>query len=303
MSQLVIRPTTVEDAAAIAAVCNALALKLHGEADVSEEHIAHWFGLPELAFWGAELDGRLVGHLDVQHEREANRFEADARVHPVAWGEGVADALLETAEAWAGERASPGAVLRAYADAPEEEQRDALGRRGYVFVRHFFRMGIDLDGLVAEPDWPVGMTVRPFEAADEQRVYDAHLEAFADHWGFRPIGIEEWRHHMLDNPRYEPELWKLVEDGDELAGFSINSWHSSGDPTYGWISVLGVRSAWRRRGLGDALLRSSFAVLQRRGATRVGLGVDAENTTGAVALYERAGMSPTRRQDVYELRL
>ena len=51
-----------------------------------------------------------------------------------------------------------------------------------------------------------------------------------------------------------------------------------------------MRRPWRRRGLGLALLLHSFRDFAARGATRVGLGVDAENTTGAVGLYERAGM-------------
>jgi ribosomal protein S18 acetylase RimI-like enzyme len=54
--------------------------------------------------------------------------------------------------------------------------------------------------------------------------------------------------------------------------------------------------------LGSALLLASFSEFGRRGATRVGLAVDAENLTGAVALYERVGMSPVRRYDIYEKR-
>jgi len=45
-----------------------------------------------------------------------------------------------------------------------------------------------------------------------------------------------------------------------------------------------------------------FAEFARRGCTRVSLGVDAENTTGAVALYERAGMRQVRRNDTWERR-
>jgi ribosomal protein S18 acetylase RimI-like enzyme len=80
----------------------------------------------------------------------------------------------------------------------------------------------------------------------------------------------------------------------------MGQWHTSGDPAFGWVEVLGVGRPWRGRGLGLALLRHAFVEFAARGATRVGLGVDAENTTGAVRLYERAGMQPVRRQDVYE---
>ena len=68
----------------------------------------------------------------------------------------------------------------------------------------------------------------------------------------------------------------------------------------GWVGILGVRLSWRRRGLATALLQHSFRDFRARGATRVGLGVDAENTTGAVRLYERVGMQVVRRDDTYE---
>jgi len=54
---------------------------------------------------------------------------------------------------------------------------------------------------------------------------------------------------------------------------------------------LGVRKPYRKRGLGYSLLKQSFKLFQERGYTRAGLGVDASNPTGAVALYERVGLS------------
>jgi mycothiol synthase len=64
--------------------------------------------------------------------------------------------------------------------------------------------------------------------------------------------------------------------------------------------VLGVRRAWRRQGLGLALLRHAFLAFRARGMTRAALDVDAANLTGAVRLYERAGMHVAKRSDTYE---
>ena len=58
-----------------------------------------------------------------------------------------------------------------------------------------------------------------------------------------------------------------------------------------------MRKPWRRRGLGETLLRAAFRELYLRGRRRVGLGVDAENVTGALRLYERVGMHVMRRGD------
>jgi mycothiol synthase len=300
VSRLTVRTTTADDAPALAELANAESATLHGEQEASVEHVAHWFDLPDLSFWGAELDGRLVGYLDVRHERETNRFESDLRVHPDAWGEGVPDLLLETAEGWAGTQGEEGPVVQVFTGERNAEVRTALERRGYSTVRHFFRMEIDLRKAGNGPVWPEGITERAFgRQGDEQRLYEADIEAFAEHWGFVPVSFEKFS-QLLTGPEDDPSLWKLAEDGGELAGFAVNAWHSSGDRSFGWVRILGVRPRWRRRGLGEALLRSSFAELAGRGATRAGLGVDAENTTGAVALYERAGMFVARRDDVYE---
>jgi ribosomal protein S18 acetylase RimI-like enzyme len=105
---------------------------------------------------------------------------------------------------------------------------------------------------------------------------------------------------FLDNPQFDPELWLLAEDDGEIAGISLCQRQRSADPALGWVQTLGVRPPWRRRGLATALLQHSFAELQRRGARRAGLGVDAENPTGAVRLYERAGMHVDRRNDTWE---
>jgi ribosomal protein S18 acetylase RimI-like enzyme len=126
------------------------------------------------------------------------------------------------------------------------------------------------------------------------------MDSFADHWDFRPQSFAQWRGFTVDREDFDPSLWWLVEDRGELAALSLNRWHFSGDPRFGWVEVLGVRPPWRRRGLGAALLRHSFQDFRARGATRVGLGVDAENTTGAVRLYERVGMRVVRRNDIYE---
>jgi ribosomal protein S18 acetylase RimI-like enzyme len=129
------------------------------------------------------------------------------------------------------------------------------------------------------------------------------MDAFADHWDFHRGPLEEWLSYNVRDHAFDPSLWWLAEDGDELVALSLNQWHFSGDPQYGWIGILGVRPAWRRRGLATALLRHSFRDFRERGATRVGLGVDGENTTGAVRLYEKAGMQVVRRNDTYEQKL
>ena len=90
-----------------------------------------------------------------------------------------------------------------------------------------------------------------------------------------------------------------IWDGDQIAGTLIAAPELGG----GWVASIGVREPWRRRGLGLALLRRSFGQFWDRGERRVQLGVDAGNATGALRLYERAGMHVVWEAVVYEKEL
>jgi mycothiol synthase len=190
--------------------------------------------------------------------------------------------------------------VRSFVQGDDPVLRTVLEAAGWKPIRYSFQMRIDLDAEPPEPEWPDGLEPRNLRSREEERVYEAHMDAFADHWEHHRHTFEDWRDFHLRKPGFDPSLWWLVDDGDELAAISLNAWHFSGDPRYGWIHVLGVRPQWRRRGLATALLRHSFRDFRALGATRVGLGVDGENTTGAVRLYEQVGMREVRRTDTYE---
>jgi ribosomal protein S18 acetylase RimI-like enzyme len=148
-------------------------------------------------------------------------------------------------------------------------------------------MVIGLDEPPPPPEWPPGITAAPFDLADARAVHAAIQEALADDWGHTPTSFDEWTRIRLESPDFDPSLWTVAWDEDEVAGVI------RGDPKRwggGWIGMLGVRRPWRRRGLGLALLRRTFVELLSRGERRVGLGVDAQNPSGATRLYERAGM-------------
>jgi ribosomal protein S18 acetylase RimI-like enzyme len=163
-------------------------------------------------------------------------------------------------------------------------------------------MSIALDSPPA-PDWPDGIEVATYTPADEAAVHEAHQESFRDHWEHKDETIEEWRKWLIASPSFDPSLWFVARDGEEVAGISLCSVAPSGDPEHGFCRVLAVRRPWRRRGLGFALLRHSFVEMERRGMTKASLGVDAESLTGAVALYERAGMHVERRTDCWQKEL
>jgi mycothiol synthase len=285
-----IRRAHESEAAALADLMNEHARRAFGETELGEAEVRHWFTLPEIWIRVAERGGELVGYMDATRRGEAGAMELDVR----ALDREAAEALLAAAEDH--ERKGK---LRAVAQGDDLIMPAVLEEDGWKLIRSSYQMRIELDGDVPEPRWPDGVVVRTLEPGEEERVYETNNAAFADHWDFAPQSFEHWRAY-IDRPNFDPTLWWLVEAGGELIAFSANTWHFSGDPEFGWVDILGVRPQWRRRGLGTALLHQSFQDFRERGATRVGLGVDAENTTGAVRLYERAGMQVHRRNDMYE---
>ena len=122
------------------------------------------------------------------------------------------------------------------------------------------------------------------------------IEAFADDWGYHPEPFDEWADDYAGSPNYDPTMWLLAGDGTEPVAALVAQ--VFGDR--GWISELGVLKSHRGRGIADALLRRSFATFAERGFGRVMLNVDAENPTGATALYERVGMRIIKRWDLWE---
>ena len=176
-----------------------------------------------------------------------------------------------------------------------------LEREGYAPVRHFYRMTIELTDETPEPAWPDGCGLVPFDLErDGPSVHAAIEEAFASEWGHTPETAEKWHARTPKRAGYAPELWIVVRDGDEVAAVTVVDSKRFG---MGWIAAVAVRPAWRKRGLGLAMLYEAFHRLRERGETAAGLGVDVQNSTGATRLYERAGMQRAWAATVYEKEL
>ena len=259
-------------------------------------------------------NGEMAGYIEVW-------TNSTPLVHPWMWGRvdpeyedmGIGTYLMY----WAEERA-----LRELPRVPAELRfaprvgtlREAVKPKrlfedlGYRYIRSSYHMLIEMDAPVPEPVWPEGITLRTFNPeTDAEAVYRADVDSFRDHFGFveQPFeeGFQRFRHFVFDKQDFDPTLLFLAMDGEEVAGFNICQAHSFDDPEKGWVGTLGVRRPWRKRGIGLALLRHSFNEFYRRGIRKAGLGVDAQNLTGALQLYQNAGMHVEQAFDQYEKEL
>jgi ribosomal protein S18 acetylase RimI-like enzyme len=145
------------------------------------------------------------------------------------------------------------------------------------------------------------MRVRHPEGDADLRIAHAiHEAAFAEHYDSQPRTFEEWT--AAGRGRHEqPVSWiasVLHEDGSaEDVGVVLSRYRD----TMGWIRMLGVLAEARGRGIGSLLLRLAFHGFAEAGQDTVGLGVDTENATGALGVYERAGMTRLYAVDTWKI--
>jgi mycothiol synthase len=313
-----LRGATLGDLPEAVEMFNACARRLIGTDEVTlEGYRREWeipvLNLPEDVKVVIAPDGSIVGCQEVWDLFDPHtRINTWGRVHPDHQGYGIATALLRWAEGRARNaipRAPAGArvVMLNWINSLDTAARSVMMRSGFSLIRHNYRMRIDLIETPPAPVWPKGITLRTFDPdRDLEAIAWADREAFRDHWGFveRPFeqDLQMFR-HWLGEPRFDPSLWFLAMSGNKVAGFSLCDPRTEDDAEMGWVSALGVLRPHRKQGLGLALLRHSFGELYRRGRRAVGLGVDAYNLTGALRLYERAGMRVCRQNNTYEKEL
>jgi mycothiol synthase len=303
------RAATLDDIPAVVAVGRACDLEDFGEVDMHEDWIRDDWGRPRFdvttdTWVVVEPDGEIVAFAYTWDEEPFTIFDSAGWVHPRHRGLGIGTALALAVERRAArdlEKVPAGSALRVHqsfdADASGARAPDSSGARtlferlGYLLEREFMHMQIDVPDGFDAGDAPAGIVIRPRVEADDPGIFIVMDEGFRQHWGYQPEPYEDWLQQCFASASFDPTLWFVALEGDEIVG-ALQSHMIDG---HGWVSSLAVRDAWRRRGIGEALLRAAFAAFRERGTTTVVLNVDRDNTTGATRLYERAGMRLRRR--------
>ena len=312
------RPARIEDAEAIALMMNAHAQAYMHRDVTSGEDLGRQMQMPGIDM---ARDSCLVESPsgEIAGIGFAFAFEPFVQVHSIGVvaldyrGNGLGSAILDWIEDRARaavERAAPGTrvVLDQGMDEREVDGRRLLESRGYEAVRHFWKMLIEMDEPPATPIWSEGIRLSVYDPKDDlEAAFHAGRDAFRDHWGHvdSPVeeGLQRLRHRIATDPDFDPTLRFLAWDKDEISGVCYANPKDGTDRSTGYITTVGVRRPWRRRGIALALLLHTFGEFYRRGIRRVALHVDAASLTGATRLYERAGMRVGELAHAYEKEL
>lgn len=182
----------------------------------------------------------------------------------------------------------PAGELFAFADEADTERRAALAALG--FRPHRRELELLLPTGVESAELPAGIRVLH---GDEVRVEELRL--LDDALRGDVPGTEGWRwdgdgfREETFSEHFDPALYLVAADEatGELVGI-VRIWNRPDGPKLG---LVGVRRAYRRRGITRALLARAFATLRERGVAEVETSVD-ETNVASRALLEALGGAP-----------
>ena len=315
LEDMQVRSAEMKDVDELFELFDHYSLTCFGESDFCKEDLVKDLQTPGLDL---EKDTRLIfdnGRLAAAMIIFAT---SETPVHPFLWGavhseyekQGMGTALLT----WAEERAQH-VKSKVPADARIAVRTEfghghlatekLMSKMDFECIRQSYRMFNPFDAEPQKPQQLEGFTFRSFdENKDIEKMFWAIEDSFKDHFGFVPrtpeFGLPRFRHSYIEDHAYDPGLWQIAEDGDQVAGFLIGRTESYDDPEVGHVSMLGVLRPWRGKGLASYMLRQTFYEQYQRGKKGVDLHVDASNLTGALRLYKKVGMNVDKVYDTYE---
>lgn len=259
----------------------------------------------------AEIDGTVVAYGErswVDTTDGAYReYRTDGAVLPEWRRRGIGTALLVENQRRSRQLAATHTTDRArmFGSWTSDRQFGSLAlltNSGYEPARWFFEMTRPLHEPIPDVALPEGLEVRPVTPDMVKQVWHADVEAFLDHWGGFDSSDEALR-RWTDRPSFDPALWVVAWEGDQVAGASVNAIDTEENEMLGvkrgWLHSIFTRRPWRRRGLARALIARSLVLLRERGMDTGILGVDADNPTGALGIYERIGFAVEERSTAW----
>ncbi|MDZ4769541.1 MAG: GNAT family N-acetyltransferase [Chloroflexota bacterium] len=311
------RPAVLDDAPTVLALLHAVSLKMVGQLEEDIEGVqTDWtapnFDLAQDTRLVLDSDGQIVGYA-ITYLDPPMASQIDIYLQPERWQtDSVTEPYLLD---WAMRRATDAierapdgmrVVVNAWMHSHDARYGAMLSSVGMSAVRRGLQMRIDIDAPPQPPAPIDAVVIRIAEDGDDRRaVLEAIMDGWRDHRGYIERDFEEryqnFTHQWKDI--YVPGAWILALDGERIVGASLCLPSSGGDATIGYVSMLSVRRAYRRRGIALALLRASFVALYGMGCRRAILGVDAASLTGATKLYEKAGMVIDFSYTMYEREL
>jgi mycothiol synthase len=246
----------------------------------------------------AQVNERIVGYSQMETWHEDDEvwvYFIGGWVLPEWREKGIGTALLQWGEAAARQLAAvqhPNERFEfaANASCTEQDATALLLNEGYYIGFTTLEMRFDISTtLPATSPLPDGIEVRP--ALPEHylliisSIIESYQNAFPENRFRTTFDRVAYYSAELQKPKYDPKLWHVAWDGDEVAG-QVFMVIENGQV---YMNQVSVRPAWRRKGLARALLIRALRDVLERGEEVIWLDTYAEYQTRAVDLYRSLG--------------
>ncbi len=295
MKKYSVRPASISDLEAVHEIMTRQNLADYGEALLTLGALKKaWESINlESDTCVAFADGKLAGYAQLLDNDSPGIYLAERNNVDLAFQ------FLTILESKAANRKITSVNLFARISAKNKTLLELFAANGYSSKLSFLIMELILNKPPASPQWTNDITVRPFvKGQDEQVTYQTDEEASKDKGYHDPLSYEGWVKRMsMEKETFDPSLWFLACEGNEVAGVALNVFAQESNT--GWVDHLSVRQAWRKRGIGKALLLHSFGEFYRRGIQHIKLSVDSKSLTNAPRLYESVGMNTVQQYHIY----
>jgi len=255
----------------------------------------------------AERNILAVGWIDYSQELKEVRAFLDGCVHPDYRNQGIGKSLIIWLEARAIEHLQEIAngrktVLRImFYDRPPDAIK-LFEASGFTFMYAEIEMAYNLAGQL--PDYSLSPDIR-FESwsfENSKEYYSIYKDAFQT----RTKNIMEeaaWIYHFAndEDEDFRPDLSLLMRIGDQAVAYTVC--HVEKDRNgelrlEPWITQMGVRQTFRRRGLASQLLGENLHRMKNAGYSKAKLSVNTNNH-GANKLYKQVGFETLKTFTMY----
>jgi mycothiol synthase len=276
------RPDDLDEVSALVTLCELADL---GEKIITKEDLRAGWAQPnfELARDAIVVmnEGRIVARA------ETFRTRAEVSIHPEVRSRGIGTWLLRWTED-RGRVKGESKVRQTLLDRATEAGA-MLRSNGYETGYSSWVLEIALTEEPSSPELPADVLIREFvQGQDDRQVYRVIEDSFNEWPDREPASFEEWSALVLLRSDFDPGLTKVAVEKGEIVGACVGlDYPDEG----GWIQQLAVTASHRRRGIARALLQTAFHTSWERGEQTCGLSTDSR--TGALGLYQRAGMHVT----------
>jgi len=174
-----------------------------------------------------------------------------------------------------------------------EENLKHLASREFKVIRYYNSLRAQVLPNLESPTPPEGVSIRTVDLSNIDDLKDWHMvsqQSFAENFGFTPKDFDTWLKRIQADEFIPADGVFLLYVGSEPAGF-IRTDDMDAFDSRGFVAHLGVLKEHRDRGLGKLLLATALAHFSKRGYVRAELGVDTQNASNALRVYEKMGFT------------